>query len=286
MPHVIPRYSKDIHEWYRSLQNRICNVLEKIEEESINLNIYSSWQNKKFEKKSWEHHQNGGGEMCIFKNGKVFEKAGVNVSCIWGEFSKEFAAQIPGAEDNPKFWACGISLVVHPRNPFVPITHFNTRHIVTQKSWFGGGGDLTPTFIFDEDTKHFHNSFKNACDQFNATYYEKFSKWCDEYFYIPHRNERRGVGGIFYDYINTNNFENDYAFNQEVGNAFLNAYPDIVRKRMHQPWNDEDMQKLLLKRGRYIEFNLVYDRGTKFGFQTGGNTEAILMSLPPIATWN
>lgn len=280
-----PSYGNDLHNWYTQLQNNICSALETIEKEA-SADIYSNWNAEKFEIKEWNYHQNGGGRMRVLKNGKVFEKAGVNVSCVWGEFPKEFAAEIPGAEENPEFWACGISLVIHPRNPYVPITHFNTRHIVTKKSWFGGGGDLTPTIPYDEDTKDFHLSFKTACDKYDPKYYEKFSKWCDEYFYIKHRKEIRGVGGIFYDYLNTNDFEKDKNFNQSVGEAFLKIYPEIVKRRMHQPWGNEELEKLLIKRGKYAEFNLVYDRGTKFGFQTGGNTEAILMSLPPLAAWN
>lgn len=280
-----PPYSEELHQWYLSLQTRICDALEAIEHESLELNIYGELQAQNFANKKWNYHQNGGGCMRVLQNGRVFEKAGVNVSCVWGEFPKEFAAQIPGAENDSGFWACGISLVIHPRNPYVPITHMNTRHIVTTKSWFGGGADLTPTFAYEEDTQKFHQAFKNACDASDGSYYPKFKKWCDEYFYIPHRKEMRGVGGIFYDYLNTGDFAKDQNFNNAVGEALLKVYPEIVRNRMIQKWNNEDLQKLLLKRGRYAEFNLVYDRGTHFGFKTGGNTDAILMSLPPLAAW-
>lgn len=282
---IPPPYDLDLHNWYLSLQDRICSALENIEQESLDLEIYNSWQPKNFESKNWNYHQTGGGHMRILQNGRVFEKAGVNVSCVSGEFPKEFASQIPGAENDARFWACGISLVIHPRNPYVPITHANTRHITTSKSWFGGGADLTPTFAYEEDTQKFHHALKNACDKSDAAYYDKFKAWCDEYFYIPHRKEMRGVGGIFYDYLNTENFENDNAFNKSVGEAFLKVYPEIVRKRMAQKWSTEELQQLLIKRGRYAEFNLVYDRGTQFGFKTGGNTDAILMSLPPLAAW-
>lgn len=282
---IPPPYNLDLHNWYLSLQNRICEALEIIEQESLDLEIYNNWQPQNFGEKLWNYHQTGGGRMRILQNGRVFEKAGVNVSCVSGEFPKEFAAQIPGAENDGRFWACGISLVIHPRNPYVPITHANTRHIVTSKSWFGGGADLTPTFEYPEDTEKFHQALKIACDKSDSTYYPKFKKWCDEYFYIPHRKEMRGVGGIFYDYLNTENFENDNAFNKSIGEAFLKVYPEIVKNRMAQKWNSEDLQKLLIKRGRYAEFNLAYDRGTHFGFKTGGNTDAILMSLPPLAAW-
>ncbi len=223
--------------------------------------------------------------MRILQNGRVFEKAGVNVSCVWGEFAKEFAAQIPGAEEDPRFWACGLSLVVHPRNPYVPIVHMNTRHIVTTKAWFGGGTDLTPCIAIDADTQIFHQALQACCDKFNPAYYPKFKTWCDEYFYIPHRREARGVGGIFYDNHNTGDFEADCAFNQAVGEVFLSIYPKIVHRNLEKSWGDGETVKQMHKRGRYVEFNLIYDRGTQFGLKTGGNPEAILMSLPPTASW-
>ncbi len=282
---IPPIYAKQLHDWYLDLQNRICQSLEAIEQESLALDIYNAWEPQQFEKRQWDFAQSGGGQMKILQNGRVFEKAGVNVSCVWGEFAKEFAAQIPGAREDPRFWACGISLVIHPRNPYVPIVHMNTRHIVTTKSWFGGGADLTPSIPFEEDTKTFHQAFKKCCDSHDPSYYDKFKTWCDEYFYLPHRKEMRGIGGIFYDYHNTNNFDADRAFNNSVGQTFLETYPLIVRRRMAQPWGDTELQTLQHKRGRYVEFNLIHDRGTKFGLQTGGNTEAILMSLPPTASW-
>lgn len=282
---IPPIYADQIHHWYLDLQHQICQSLEAIEQESLELDIYNMWQPQQFEKRAWDYAQSGGGQMQVLQDGRVFEKAGVNVSCVWGEFAKEFAAQIPGASDNPRFWACGISLVIHPRNPHVPIVHMNTRHIVTTKSWFGGGSDLTPSIPYDEDTQTFHQAFKGCCDGFDPTYYPKFKTWCDEYFYLPHRKEMRGVGGIFYDYHNTGNFEVDSVFNKNVGKAFLNIYPLIVRRRMAQAWGAEEVKKLQHKRGRYVEFNLIHDRGTQFGLKTGGNIDAILMSLPPTASW-
>jgi coproporphyrinogen III oxidase len=282
---IPPPYAENLHTWYLDLQNRICQSLEAIEQESLALDIYNAWEPQQFEKRPWDFAQSGGGRMDILQKGRVFEKAGVNVSCVWGEFAKEFAAQIPGASEDPRFWACGISLVIHPRNPYVPIVHMNTRHIITTKSWFGGGADLTPSIPFEEDTQTFHQAFKKCCDGHDASYYDKFKTWCDEYFYLPHRKEARGIGGIFYDYHNTNNFDADRAFNNSVGETFLETYPLIVRRRMAQAWGDAELQTLQHKRGRYVEFNLIHDRGTKFGLQTGGNTEAILMSLPPTASW-
>ena len=282
---IPPPYAEDLHNWYVDLQNKICQSLEAIEQESLALDIYNAWEPQQFEKRPWDFAQSGGGRISILQKGRVFEKAGVNVSCVWGEFAKEFAAQIPGASEDPRFWACGISLVVHPRNPYVPIVHMNTRHIITTKSWFGGGADLTPSIPFEEDTQTFHQAFKQCCDSHDASYYDKFKTWCDEYFYLPHRKETRGIGGIFYDYHNTNNFDADRAFNNSVGETFLETYPLIVRRRMAQVWGAAEIETLQHKRGRYVEFNLIHDRGTKFGLQTGGNTEAILMSLPPTASW-
>ncbi len=280
-----PPYANEIHSWYLDLQHQICLALEAIEQESLALDIYAQWQPQQFEKRQWDYSQSGGGQMKILQNGRVFEKAGVNVSCVWGEFSKEFSHQIPGAEEDPRFWACGISLVIHPRNPYVPIVHMNTRHIITTKSWFGGGADLTPSIPFEEDTKAFHQAFKECCDAHAPSYYDKFKTWCDEYFYLPHRKEPRGIGGIFYDYHNTGNFGVDDAFNKDVGKTLLETYPLIVKRRMATSWGDSEMKKLLHKRGRYVEFNLIHDRGTHFGLKTGGNIEAILMSLPPTASW-
>lgn len=260
--------------WFRELRNRICARLEQVDGES------------RFTLTPWSREGGGGGEMGIMK-GRVFEKAGVNISTVHGEFSEQFRKEIPGAAEDPRFWASGISLVIHPRSPMVPAVHMNTRMVVVgeARQWFGGGADLTPSQPFDEDTADFHAALKEPCDRFNPEYHPRFKAWCDEYFFIKHRNEPRGVGGIFYDYVNTGDWEADFAFTQAVGLAFLGIYPTLAERRMHMQWTEEDKKRQLVKRGRYAEFNLVQDRGTRFGLMTGGNTEAILMSLPPEATW-
>jgi coproporphyrinogen III oxidase len=266
--------------WFSDLQTRICDALMQLEDEHKHPNLLPG----RFQKTPWQREGGGGGTMAVM-TGSVFEKAGVNVSTVFGQFPQEFAAEIPGADTDPNFWASGISLVIHPLNPYVPAVHMNTRHIITQKSWFGGGADLTPTIEFSEDTRDFHQALRAACDGFDENYYAKFKLWCDEYFYIKHRQEPRGVGGIFYDYHNSGSFENDFAFTKAVGEAFLAIYPEIVRRHMNKPWGAEEKHKQLVKRGRYVEFNLIYDRGTKFGLKTDGNIDAILMSMPPVATW-
>jgi coproporphyrinogen III oxidase len=217
--------------------------------------------------------------------GRVLEKAGVNVSTVEGEFSDTFRARIPGAAEDGHFWASGISVVVHPRSPLVPAAHMNTRMIVTHKRWFGGGADLTPVFPDADDSASFHAALRAACDGADPGYYRLFKAWCDEYFYLPHRGEPRGVGGIFFDDLTTSDLEADLAFVRAVGLAFLDAYPTIVRRHMAEPWTAEQKRAQLIKRGRYVEFNLLYDRGTRFGIETGGNPEAVLMSLPPEAAW-
>jgi coproporphyrinogen III oxidase len=271
--------------WFKELRNQICTELEKIESEYP---ITSSPHHPiTFTRTPWNRPDGGGGEMSVMK-GRVFEKVGVNISTVHGEFSETMRKEIPGADQNPIFWASGISLVVHPCSPLVPAVHMNTRMIVVgggEKQWFGGGSDLTPVFPNDTDTKDFHAAFKTCCDGFDPDYYPKFKTWCDEYFFLKHRNEPRGVGGIFYDYINTGNWDNDFAFTQAVGKTFLDIYLTLVRRHMNEQWTKEQREAQLIKRGRYVEFNLLYDRGTRFGLMTGGNTEAILMSLPPEVRW-
>lgn len=278
--------------WFRQLRDDICAAFEDLEDGLVGDNAGELAQRTpgRFERKSWAREQEGqtgdfgGGEMSLMR-GRVFEKVGVNISTVKGEFSKEFRSRIPGAEENPQFWASGISLVAHMHSPLVPAVHMNTRFIVTTKSWFGGGSDLNPMYPDDQDTADFHARFKAACDAHDPEYYPRFKEWCDEYFFIPHRNEARGVGGIFYDYLDSGDWDADFAFTKDVGRAFLDVYPQLVRRHMERPWSDEQRRHQLFRRGRYAEFNLVYDRGTQFGLKTGGNVEAILMSLPPEAAW-
>ncbi len=279
-------------EWFQTLQGRIIAAFEKMEDDLAG-GPNTGMEPGRFERKSWTRTaknddpnsgDGGGGTMAVMK-GRVFEKVGVNFSMVYGQFSDKFAGEIPGAAENPNFWASGISLVAHMRSPLVPAVHMNTRHIVTSKSWFGGGADLTPMYPVDQDTADFHAAFKGACDRFDPDYYPKFKKWCDEYFYLPHRGEARGVGGIFYDYVDSGDWGQDFAFTQAVGEAFETIYPAIARRKMNEPWTPEQREHQLIRRGRYVEFNLLYDRGTAFGLKTGGNTEAILMSMPPEVKW-
>ncbi len=266
--------------WFIQLRDNICASFEALEDALQESNKPAG----KFERTEWERPGGGGGQMSVMR-GRVFEKVGVNFSAVHGTFSQEFASQIPGAEEDPRFFATGISLVAHMCSPLVPAVHMNTRYITTTKDWFGGGADLTPMFEDDQDTADFHAALQAACDEHDPEYYPKFKQWCDDYFYLPHRKEPRGVGGIFYDQLNSGNFENDFAFTQDVGKAFADIYPQLVQRHMHKPWSQDQRNHQLAKRGRYAEFNLLYDRGTKFGLMTDGNTEAILMSLPPEATW-
>lgn len=268
-------------DWFRDLRDRICARFEALEDALTN----SGKPAGRFERTKWDHPQGGGGEMSLMR-GRVFEKVGVNISTVHGAFPPDFAAKIPGAQESGgKFRAAGISLVAHMQNPLVPAVHMNTRRIVTSKSWFGGGADLTPMIPDDADTADFHAAWKNCCDRHDPAYHEKFKAWCDEYFYLKHRNEPRGIGGIFYDYLDTGAPEADFAFTRDVGETFLEVYPRLVERSMHKPWTPEQREAQLHKRGRYVEFNLLYDRGTIFGLNSGGNVEAILMSLPPEVKW-
>jgi coproporphyrinogen III oxidase len=270
-------------EWYAALRDRICAAFEAIEDEYAGRDA-GDLPPGRFERKDWIRDGGGGGTIAIM-HGRVFEKVGVNVSTVFGEFAAEFRGEIPGAAEDPRFWAGGISLVAHLRSPLVPAAHMNTRHIVTRKAWFGGGGDLTPIYPDDAAARQFHAALQAACNAYEPDAYARFKKWCDEYFFLPHRNEPRGAGGVFFDYLVSGDWERDFAFSRGVGEAFLRVYPAIVRERMNEAWTAEQRRHQLIRRGRYVEFNLLYDRGTRFGLKTGGNVEAILMSLPPEAAW-
>jgi coproporphyrinogen III oxidase len=274
-------------DWFEALRDRITGAFEAIEREagSKAAFTYTPWD------RSEPSGEAGGGGVRGSMAGKVFEKVGVNVSTVGGQFSPEFAKSIPGAEHDPSFFATGISLVAHMANPHVPAVHMNTRFLTTTKRWFGGGADLNPAIAYDEDTEAFHARLRAACAAHDATFYPRFSKWADEYFWLSHRGVPRGVGGIFYDHLECfepgtgATFDANFAFTRDVGEAFLDIFPALVRKRMETPFDEADVDRLLEFRGRYVEFNLLYDRGTLFGLKTGGNIDAILMSLPPLAKW-
>jgi coproporphyrinogen III oxidase len=286
-PETLVQRQQDAATWFRSLRGRICAAFEALEAEAP-ASLYPGNAGV-FERTPWDRPEGGGGEMSIMK-GRLFEKVGVHISSVHGAFSPEFAKTIPGAAEDPRFFATGLSLIAHMHNPHVPAVHMNTRFITTTQSWFGGGADLTPLIAADRhqdapDALAFHAALKAACDGFNAGYYERFKAWCEDYFHLPHRNEPRGVGGIFYDHLNSGDHAHDFAFTQAVGEAFLDIYPDIVRGRMDQPWTQAEREAQLIQRGRYVEFNLLYDRGTLFGLKTGGNVASIMSSMPPVVKW-
>ena len=262
--------------WFKMLQESICNSVIDLEKNNI-----------KFKSTTWKRNlkkDEGGGEYRILKDGKIFDKVGVNFSKVYGKFPKQFKKNILGAKKDPRFWASGISVVMHMKNPQIPAMHFNTRYICTTNDWFGGGMDVTPSKKDDNEKKEFHKILKRMCNRHSKKYYPKYKKWCDDYFYLKHRKEPRGIGGIFFDY-KKENFEKDFKFVRDVGVTFQLIFQKIIKGKMKKKWTIKDKEMQYIKRGRYTEFNLLYDRGTKFGLQTGGNIEGILMSLPPLAKW-
>jgi coproporphyrinogen III oxidase len=277
--------------WFADLQGQIIAAFEALEDEAPTV-LYPGAAGR-FVRKPWRRGDGAedlGGGVGAMMHGRFFEKVGVHFSEVYGAFPADYAKQVPGAAEDPRFWASGISLIAHMANPHCPAAHMNTRMIATTQWWFGGGGDLNPTQAYQRRAEHpnalaFKAPYQAACDAANPAYFPKYEKWCDEYFWLPHRNEPRGVGGIFYDHHNSGDWEADFAFTQAVGRAFLAAFPPVLRGQMHTPWTPEQREEQLIQRGRYVEYNLLYDRGTTFGLKTGGNVETILSSMPPHAKW-